>query len=167
MGYSTDFYGEIEITPALNQEEIDFLTRFCRSRRMTRKSGPYTTGETEYSNDSFMREREDSDIIDYNHPPKGQPDLWCNWEPSEDGSCIHWNGSEKSYNMDEWITYLIEHFIGDNPRAKNVLPFLQSHKCNGVVDAYGEDHGDIWRIVVTDNNVRSETGAVMFSYEGE
>src|SRR5436190_22386239 len=34
-------------------------------------------------------------ILDYNTAPKGQPGLWCQWIPNEDGTAIEWNGTEK------------------------------------------------------------------------
>jgi hypothetical protein len=48
----------------------------------------------------------DDDIRDYNQPPARQPGLWCNWEPTEDGTTIKWNGKEKFYDSKEWMTYL-------------------------------------------------------------
>ena len=83
------------------------------------------------SNKGMAGQDHEPDIIDYNSPPKGQPGLWCQWVPTHDGKFIVWDGNEKFYNSAEWMTYLIEHFIGDRPKAKKELPFLQGHTCNG------------------------------------
>ena len=53
----------------------------------------------------------DGDIRDFNKPPAGQPGLWCRWEPTKDGTAIKWNGVEKFYYSEEWMTYLIEVFL--------------------------------------------------------
>lgn len=41
----------------------------------------------------------------------GQPGLRCQWEPTEDGTAIKWNGEEKFYKSPEWMTYLIDTFL--------------------------------------------------------
>jgi hypothetical protein len=41
MGYTTEFYGAVEVSPPLNQAERDYLNRFADSRRMDREHGPY------------------------------------------------------------------------------------------------------------------------------
>ena len=41
MGYTTDFVGHIDITPPLNDDEINYLTAFAESRRCDRPGGPY------------------------------------------------------------------------------------------------------------------------------
>lgn len=151
MGYTTEFDGQVEVTPPLNQQEIDFLTNFSQSRRMDREKGPYYIGTG-----SFGQDRE-KDIRNYNAPPEGQPGLWCQWVPSADGAYIEWNGGEKFYEPSAWMSYIIEHFLGSNPIAKQVHPeefsFLQGHTLNGEIGAQGEDHDDKWTLIVTDNTV--------------
>jgi hypothetical protein len=51
------------------------------------------------------------------------------------------------------MEYLITHFIGENPTAKKELSFLQGHKLNGIIQAQGEEMGDIWSLIVEDNIV--------------
>jgi hypothetical protein len=129
MGYTTEFEGRIEISPPLDRKTIAFLTAFANSRRMDYYDGPYTTDEAK-------------PVRDYNCPPQGQPSLWCNWEPTPDGTAIVWNGAEKFYKSAEWMTYIIDHFLAPS-----------SYTLNGVIDAEGEDRNDVWRLVVTDNVV--------------
>ena len=53
----------------------------------------------------------DDDIRGFNKPPAGQPGLWCWWEPAKDGAAIKWNGVEKFYNSEAWMSYLIDLFL--------------------------------------------------------
>lgn len=161
MGYTTDFHGSIKIEPALSQEEADFLNAFSGSRRMNRAQGPYHIGSGDFGQDR------DDDIVDYNQPPPGQPGLWCQWVTNEDCTAIEWDGGEKFYCAEEWMQYIIEHFIGSDPVAKKVDPeafaFLQGHTLTGEIFAEGEETGDLWKIEVRDNVVTRVEGHV--SYE--
>ena len=53
---------------------------------MDRTAGPYAVADTGFRG---------PDVKDYNRPPQGQPGLWCDWTPTDDGSAIRWNGTEK------------------------------------------------------------------------
>lgn len=150
MGYTTEFDGQLAVEPPLNHQEIQFLTDFSNSRRMDREKGPYYIGSGFYGQDR------EEDVRDYNRPPEGQPGLWCKWVPTEDGNSIEWSGAEKFYSSVEWMQYIIEHFVGENPLAKLTHPelsFLQGHKLNGEILAQGEDSQDRWTLIVRDNQV--------------
>ncbi|WP_370366660.1 hypothetical protein [Catenulispora sp. GP43] len=71
----------------------------------------------------------------------GLPSRWCHWEATGEGNVIRWNGGPQFYEPEKWIAYLISHFL------------LPGHVVNGAVDARGEEAGDVWRLVVTDNVV--------------
>lgn len=161
MGYTTEFTGKIAVVPALNAEEIQYLKAFNKTRRMKRGKGPYYVGSTE----NYGQNRE-ADIIEYNEPPKGQPGLWCKWAPTEDGESIVWDGAEKFYDPVEWMQYLIDHFIGSSPIAKDEHPeefsFLQGHVLNGGIEAQGEESDDRWKLVVKDNAIRRVQGHFVF-----
>ena len=47
----------------------------------------------------------------YDIPPQGQPGLWCDWRPSEDGYHLVHDGIETTLANYEWLYYLIEHFL--------------------------------------------------------
>ena len=117
MGYTTTFESRIEIVPPLNAEEIIYLKKFNQTRRMARTRGPYFVGGT-----GMMGQGNNLDLTDHNRPPEGQPGLWCQWRPTEDGSAIEWDGGEKFYDSPEWMKYLIQHFIGTDPLARLVAP---------------------------------------------
>jgi hypothetical protein len=152
MGYTTDFTGSIQIEPPLNADEIDYLNKFNRSRRMNRHSGPYNVeGSEQFGN---------FDIIDYNDPPEGQPGLWCQWVPTEDGSQLVWDGNEKFYNSADWMEYLITHFL--RPAHIANMPFLQGHICNGEIEAQGEDSDDRWKLIVHNNVAIVKQGRIIY-----
>jgi hypothetical protein len=94
MGYTTDFYGEFNLTPSLTEEQTNYINTFSETRRMKRdvnklmelykgKHGyPGRTGTPEeiYGNDGeffvnddgMSGQRSDESIIDYNTSP-GKP----------------------------------------------------------------------------------------------
>lgn len=156
MGYTTDFEGRIEIEPALNDLEIRYLIRFSETRRMDREKGPYFIGGAGYAGQDCGPD----EIYNYNKPHSSQPGLWCQWLPTEDGTALVWNGAEKFYEAAAWMQYLMDHFVGCVPAAKEELreltdvgDFLQGHVCNGAISAQGEEPSDMWLLEVKDNQV--------------
>ncbi len=143
MGYTTTFEGRIEVSPPLNKQEIEYLTKFNNTRRMNRRKGGYYVDAGGWAG----QDRE-IDIVDYNSPPEGQPGLWCQWTPTPDGKYIEWDQGEKFYDSVKWMQYLIDHFIGSNPIAKTVFPFMEGHKLIGKIKAKGEEAGDRWTLLV-------------------
>jgi hypothetical protein len=151
MGYSTEFEGEIRITPPLNATEVAYINALGNTRRMSREKGQYFVGGS-----GSLGQGTDPDIIDYNRPDNMQPSLWCNWKASEDGTTLQWNGSEKSYEMEKWLDYLLHHIIKPNALAKNSeydFSFLTGHELNGIIDAKGEDSGDEWKIMAANGKI--------------
>jgi hypothetical protein len=151
MGYTTDFHGSVTVEPPLSQDEMAFLTKFSGTRRMDCDQGPYYVDRG-----GFAGQDRDPGVRNYNAPPKGQPGLWCFWVPTEDGMGIEWDGSEKFYSAEEWMEYLIEHFVGSTPKAAAELPFIRPHVLNGEILAQGEDITDRWLLVVKDNVVTTQ-----------
>lgn len=157
MGYTTIFEGRITIAPPLNPQEIAYLNKFSDTRRMNRERGPYYV-----NGGGFAGQGHDSDIIEYNQPAAGQPGLWCHWVPIEDGSALEWNGAEKFYDAEEWMAYVIDHFLTgaagtfrDHPDSAG---FTFDHVADGVIDAQGEEPGDTWKLVVEGNRVSRSEG---------
>lgn len=99
--------------------------------------------------------------------------MWCQWEPTEDGTAIKWNGEEKFYKSPEWMTYLIDTFLKPAAALASELAspvpgrhypeqaghFTFDHELNGVIDAWGEDEDDQWQLVVTGNTVTTVRAA--------
>lgn len=155
MGYTTEFDGQIVISPPLNAVEVAYLRRFSGTRRMDRLLGPYYVDGGGYAGQA-----REPDIDDYNAPPPGQPGLWCHWVPTDDGTALEWDGSEKFYDGEEWMRYLIAHFLtGTDGTFKNHSDsegFTFDHMANGTIIAQGEDPTDQWRLVVHENHVTRE-----------
>lgn len=148
MGYTTKFEGSISVSPPLSAEEQDFLHMFSRTRHMKRAEGPY------FADGKFGHGENDcnsSTIPDCNQPDEIHPGLWCNWVPNDDGTAIEWDGGDKFYSSEEWMRFLIEHFL--KPNHISDLPFLQEHTLNGEILAQGEEITDRWKLIVKDNIV--------------
>lgn len=161
MGYTTYFSGEVTVEPPLNQDEIAYLRDFNQSRRMDREEGPYHAVPG-----SDHGQTSTPGVRNYNGPPDGQPGLWCQWTPSDDGSYIAWDEGEKFYNAWEWMLYLINHFLMPGAVASQNLAdsvrqdprfqaFTFDHVLNGEIFAEGEDRDDTWKLVVVDNVVKT------------
>jgi hypothetical protein len=152
MGYTTEFIGHFTVEPPLNPQEVEYLQRFSETRHMKRTRG-------EYHVDPSWNQYDAADVIDHNTPPDSQPGLWCQWVPSDDGTKIEWDGNEKFYSSQEWITYIIDNFLKEGAKAsRSGLPeyfkdFTFDHKVSGVVECEGEDRQDTWLLTVEDNNV--------------
>ena len=176
MGYTTDFEGAFTLDKPLTPEHKAYLLDFAGTRRM--KRDPEMTARHEdpkriaaglplgadagyFVGSLLLAEKDDpfscagqtrsSDILDYNHPPMGQPGLWCQWVPNEEGTDIEWDGGEKFYNYVEWLRYLILNFLA---------PW--GYTLNGDVEWQGEDRDDRGQIVVTDNVVTIKRGRVVY-----
>lgn len=154
MGYTTEFWGQVSVEPALSEKERLYLFKFSGTRRMLREKGEY------YCGTGYAGQDKSPDIIDYNSPPPEQPSLWCQWVPTENGSAIEWNEHEKFHDSADWMWYLIQNFIKPDPVAKMRFPkrfaFLKGHICNGKIEAQGEDPNDRWNLLVIDNEVSVE-----------
>jgi hypothetical protein len=158
MGYTTEFEGQFEISPNLSLDHKEYLQAFSDTRRMKRdpvkavllpdprrQSVNLPIGEEScyfVGGLGFAGQDMDESISSYNASPIGQPGLWCQWIPNEDGSAILWNGGEKFYNYVEWLSYIIDNFL---------IPW--GYVLNGTVTWQGEDEEDRGIISVADNTV--------------
>lgn len=128
MGYSYEFSGRFRVRPPLSGAQRRYLLAFGSTRRVTRKTqllkdiadpireavslpigleGCYFIGTA----DDLAPEPHPESIIDGNRPPGGQPGLWCQWVPDENGCALHWDGGEKFHNFEDWLVYLVDHFL--------------------------------------------------------
>ena len=164
MGYTTKFEGVFQVTPTLSPEHKDYLEAFARTRRVKRdaaatekvpdrrrlavglrigEEGGYYVGSADYGI-SAQRDIDcqDPTILNVNQPPKGQPQLHCDWVPTEDGNGIQWNGSEKFYGYVDWLEFIIDHFLA---------PW--GYEVDGDVTWQGESEDDFGTIYVRNNSV--------------
>jgi hypothetical protein len=161
LGYTTDFGGKFKLDKPLSVAHLNYLKAFADMRHMKRRTrllemtadpkrlavGLSLGVEGEFFVGSEARYGEDntSDVINHNEPPATQPGLWCQWVPTEDGTGIEWDGSEKFYEYIKWLEYLIENFL---------KPW--GYKVNGLVEWFGEERSDTGEITVKDNVVTSK-----------
>jgi hypothetical protein len=167
MGYTTDFEGGITLNKRLSPDQINYLKTFSATRRVMRdpsklknmpdpvreavglpigEHGCYYVGDAEN-----YGQNDNGSVIDMNKPPHGQPGLWTQWVPTEDGIGIEWDGGEKFYYYVEWMKYLLEHFI----KHWGLV-------ANGEITWSGEDRDDMGKIIVIDNVVTVKTGKVFY-----
>ena len=156
MGFTTDFIGHIDIEPALNQDEIEYLTAFSQSRRFDRPDGPYAVPGNPMA--VLDAERETVDVDTYNRTAPGQPQLWCQWVPCLDGCCLSFDGNEKFYQPVAWMRYLINHFLKPGAAAsRSGLPafehFTFDHRLDGMVVGCRRDNKELFAIQVKANRV--------------
>lgn len=155
MGYTTKFSGKFQLDHPLFDFQALYLLDFARTRRVKRSQSILMTipdpgreavglplGEEGgyFINESHPQATES--VIDENRPPKGQPGLYCQWQPTADGCAIEWNGHEKFYRYVEWLQYLLVHFM---------IPW--GYRLNGTVSYSGELSSDRGQIVVVDNQI--------------
>ncbi|WP_436778234.1 hypothetical protein [Yinghuangia sp. YIM S09857] len=169
MGYSTDFSGRLTVTPPLNPAETAYLTAYAATRHQPRRSGPYTVAFDPAVPDAS----DDPDETDCG-PDPDLPNLWCDFRPTEDGTAIVWDGTEKTYSAEAWIRHLVDTFLRPGARLAAELAhpvpgrayphhlreFTFDHTVTGTLRAQGANPDDTWRIDVTDNRVTAtRTGA--------
>ncbi|WP_109506495.1 hypothetical protein [Nocardioides speluncae] len=154
MGYTTDFVGHVDIDPALNEDEINYLTAFSASRRFDRAGGPYAV-----PGNPAAEQRGETAIEAYNRSAPGQPGLWCQWTPCWDGCCLAFDGTEKFYSPVRWMSYLIEHFLKPGAQASRsddpqFAGFTFDHVLDGMIVGCRRDNKELYSITVTNNRVR-------------
>lgn len=111
-------------------------TRFIGKLRVT----PALSLRTIRSLEKFCSIRHDD------YEKKGMPGIWCDWQFSPD--YIFWNGHEKSYDMVEWMEFLIKNFL---------CPEGMGYTVNGRLLAIPDSHArTLWMLNVKDNVVEKE-----------
>lgn len=115
MGYSTYFTDEFETNKEMSDDLIEKINTFSKSRHCNGNG---------YPNDH-----------------SGFPGYWCDWVATS-SKTIGWDGAEKFYDYDEWLVYIIKHFLEPN----GIL-------LNGEVYWEGEESDDFGILLAEDNRV--------------
>ena len=171
MGYTTLFFGNFSLNKKLDKDLHDYLVKFNETRRMKRDTAlikiKLSKGEAEWYADTFgsvgleggffvggvgyMGQDNDESVFNHNEPPTGQPSLWCQWRPSNNGKHIEWDEGEKFYYYTEWLRYICDNFLGP-----------KGYILNGEVRFQGEDSSDTGWIICENNRVRlSDYGGLL------
>lgn len=109
MGYNTDFIGQLSLSKPLSFEDSISLNEYLSSDHMKEEFPQYGIGTR-----------------------------WCDWRLEEDpagNQHFVWNGSEKSYDMYEWMQFIYDKYL--EPEGITL---------SGLVEAIGEDPTDRWAI---------------------
>lgn len=166
MGYDTSFSGSFELSRPLASEHRIYLEQFSSTRRVRRDAaktarrpdpvreaaglpvgpeGAYFVGA-----DGSSGHEHSDDVLDFNRPPQGQPNVWCRWVPNEEGTALVWDGGPVFYDYVEWLEYLVAHFLA---------PW--GHQITGKVAWSGEEQGDSGVIWARDNKVKAVPDEVL------
>jgi len=116
MGYNTDFTGQLRLSKQLPFEKAFEI------------------------NEYLERDHQGEDLSQL-----GICTRWCDWRLQLDdplgSQYFYWNGSEKSYDMFEWMQFIYERFL--KPEGITL---------SGLVEAVGEDPTDRWAIAFDEAN---------------
>ncbi len=160
MGYTTDFFGKINVSPPVSEELKNYINTLSQTRRMKRDvnkliemyggkfgyNGSYgEEGEFFAREDGDYGQSHDDSILNYNCQPYTQHSLWLDWIITDDGKAIEWNENEKFYGSEDWMRYIIDSFLAPN-----------GYVCNGCIQAQGEEPDDTWELIVVNNKVTKE-----------
>lgn len=162
MGYTTDFVGHIDIEPALNQDEVEYLTAFARSRHWDRPQGPYAVPGNPFVDERGEAGKGEADHDRRNRPGPGVPQLYCQWTPCWDGCCLSFDGREKFYQPVPWLRFLVAHFLRPGALAsRSGLPqfehFTFDHALSGMVVGCRRDTKELFAITARGARVTTRT----------
>ncbi len=157
MGYHTTFEGAFDISPPLAEHHRAYLQKFADVRHMRRDAAITETmpdplriavglpiGEDALyyvgSEARFGQDYDSPGVVDASDMPSGAPELWCNWEPTDDRRGLQWNQAEKFRKYVEWLQFLIDRFL---------VPW--GYTISGQVAFQGRDAGDSGFVKVQNN----------------
>lgn len=127
MAQSCNFEGHLKFDVPLTHEQIAYIQKFTSTRRVKRDEikaaklddplrqaiflpigidGEYYVGTEE-----DCEESRDESVTDYDCPPSSQPEVFCMWVISNDGSKLELNGSVDVSGFVEWLWYMIDNFF--------------------------------------------------------
>lgn len=163
MGYTTNFTGKMKIDPPLNSDQVNYINKFNNTRRMSRDASICAKmpdpvreavglpvgieGEFFVGGLGFAGQDNDKSILEHNSPSSTQPGLWCQWEVTENGKYLKWDGGEKFYDYIEWLRYIQDNML--KPWGSSL---------EGTIKWKGEDSSDRGAILAIDGEIISKEG---------
>ena len=178
MGYTTEFNGGFDLTPAPTEEQVNYINTFSSTRRMKRNpeilmetyggkyglNGNYgNDGEYFCKDDGDFGQTNDESVIDSNTPP-GQLtwkernsmgweeyEKWTKENPCQPGLWCQWIIEEGKLQWDEGEKFY---------KYVEWLEYMIEHffgpwgiQLNGEVEWRGEDWNDTGTISIIDNQI--------------
>ena len=122
-GYQTDFSGEFTIDPPLPPEVTAAINAFCSERH----------------EEDFQK----AHGLEFSY--------YCQWLVEPAGDSLSWDGSEKFYEYEVWLQYLLDTFI---------IP--SGVVMEGDVTWDGEEQGDVGMLSVKDNVLTVKQGRIVY-----
>lgn len=163
MNFETVLFGAAFISPKLDGETKNFINLFSKTRHCLR-TDKYMAEDNTNAVDSQgnISIAPISGLLSANGTMSGQPEHthWCFWEAVD--SQIVWNGSDKFYQPEKWLKYLIDHFLKQDCLASLSAKTDERHKhfqnfggysCEGYFLVQGESIDDAFEIFIEDNCV--------------
>jgi hypothetical protein len=152
MGLLTDYLGHLRIAPVLSAQEVEFLQAFNRTRHCGDDDAPLRVAQHPSDNEPTGGES-------YNRPAPGMPELWCPWTCCDDGCCLQWDGVEKPYAPQEWLTYLIDVFLRPGARLRRDAEARRiglsfNHVLDGMLIGERRETSELFALEVRANSVR-------------
>ena len=177
MGFSTKYLGRLDIEPRLNPAEVEWLSAYAEIDRRY-FSDPYEVPmnprafviEQERRRDQERqrlrsgKKRRGVATRDFTtlSPGDGSPHPHLDWKPCPSGCCLDWDSrTEKSRMAEEWLQYLIDHFLRPGAKARtsgrpDFERFTFDHVVNGTIAAERDDTRQLWLIRCKDNEISTE-----------
>ncbi len=175
-GYDTQFSGEFKLNKDLSPELHEYLKYFSAKKRVKWGNLPEefgTDGEYYYEGmTDFVSEHMFSTKVSEYSPvsvasvgcPDTQPNNWCNWIPSKDGTKIVWNTRKNFNDYVAWLRYIIDNFLKDRGYVLNgevyycgdcTIDYIggnDERSCDSADDDYG--------YIIVEDNVVNYTGPI-------
>lgn len=138
MGYKTDFWGEIKVTPQPDDEFVEKFNAFCEGRH------------SDSDSDDGGSRSPDNSCTKY-------PSRWCYWflysGDDSEGVVLKMPDYEDNVeNVSVWLSYLIQNWFKPN-----------GYKLSGTVYAMGEGANDFWKISVRGPTVKVHKGRTTYN----
>lgn len=168
MGFSTTYLGRLDVNPPLNDSEVEWLRAFAAIDRR-HYTEPYEVAMNpralqldRWPQQESGEQPADRDPFTSLVPRDGTPYPHLDWKPCEQGCCLIWDGTEKSRMAEEWLQYLIDHFLRPGAHARlerrpEFERFTFDHSVDGIIAGERNDTRELFLIVCEDNQIRRQT----------
>lgn len=156
MGDTTDYLGHLDISPPLNDTEVQYVAAFGTMRHFDRGGSPYDVPGNPRAPDNAGVSLER-----YNAVQAGKPALHCGWAVCGQGCCLSHDGVEKFNNPQPWLAYLIDHLLKPDALASTqehpqLAGFTFDHHLDGTIVGCRRNVRELFALVVDDNVIHHD-----------